>query len=71
MVPGNNPPLYVGQLLTSRSLPDAAKPNYKIVDFMTSGKGVEFFVESLNDHMGGERRRLTLSEIYAEFKFEN
>jgi hypothetical protein len=68
MIPAANPPLHTGQLLTSRSLPDGAKPNWAIVDFMPSHRGIEWFIEPVN---GGERRRLTLSEVYAEFKFEN
>jgi hypothetical protein len=63
MMKGLNPPLHTDQILKSR---DTSQPDYKIVDFMPSHKGMEWFIEPVG---GGERRRLSLSEIYAEFQF--
>ncbi len=57
-----NSPLRVGQMLEPRN---KTLPKCSVVDFMPKPEGVIWLVDS-----GGHEKRMTLSEIYAAFKFD-
>ena len=62
-MPDTNPPLHVGQALTVRG---QTQPSYSIVGFRVWGTGLLWELR----HSDGSLESLTLSQIFAAFKFE-
>ena len=60
-----NSPLRVGQILEPR--PDSPMAKSRITDFMPKPEGIIWLVVPV---AGGPEQRMTLSEIYAAFKFD-
>lgn len=60
-----NSPLRVGQILEPRS--GVTMPKCRITDFMPKPEGIIWLVAPVS---GGSETRMTLSEIYAAFKFD-
>lgn len=61
-----NSPLRIGQVLEPREKTTTLKS--RIVDFMLRPEGMIWFLLPVNG--AGHERRMTLSEIYAAFKFD-
>lgn len=60
-----NTPLRIGQILEPRE--KTLTPKCRITDFMPKPEGIIWLVAPYN---GGPEQRMTLSEIYATFKFD-
>lgn len=65
MTPVLNPPLYTGQVLEPRRL--SKYPKCRIVDFCVIHSGMEWILKGEN----GAEYRLSLSEVYKQFKFDD
>ena len=61
-----NPPLRVGQTLEPRD--KTLTPKCRITEFLPKPEGILWIVAPLTG--GGQEQRMTLSEIYAAFKFD-
>jgi len=60
-----NTPLRIGQILEPR--PKSQFPKSVLTEFMPKPDGIVWMVRPVS---GGQENRMTLSEIYAEFKFD-